>query len=35
MIFLDYKSSKPIYEQIIEQIKLNVMRQFLPYESLL
>ncbi len=29
MIFLDYKSSKPIYEQIIEQIKLNVMRQYL------
>lgn len=29
MILLDYKSSKPIYEQIIEQIKLNVMRQYL------
>lgn len=29
MIILDYKSNKPIYEQIIEQIKLNVMRQYL------
>lgn len=29
MILLDYKSSKPIYEQIIEQIKLNVMREYL------
>lgn len=29
MILLDYKSSKPIYEQIIEQVKLNVMRQYL------
>ncbi|MBQ4057995.1 MAG: GntR family transcriptional regulator [Lachnospiraceae bacterium] len=29
MILLDYKSSKPIYEQIIEQIKLNVMKQYL------
>ncbi|MBO5089266.1 MAG: GntR family transcriptional regulator [Lachnospiraceae bacterium] len=29
MIILDYKSSKPIYEQIIEQVKLNVMRQYL------
>lgn len=29
MIQLDYKSSKPIYEQIIEQVKLNVMKQYL------
>lgn len=29
MIILDYKSSKPIYEQIVEQIKLNVMKQYL------
>lgn len=29
MILLDYKSSKPIYEQIIEQVKLNVMKQYL------
>jgi len=29
MIILDYKSSKPIYEQITEQVKLNVMRQYL------
>lgn len=29
MILLDYKSSKPIYEQIVEQMKLNVMRQYL------
>lgn len=29
MVILDYKSSKPIYEQIIEQIKLNVMKQYL------
>ncbi len=29
MIILDYKSSKPIYEQIIEQVKLNVMKQYL------
>ncbi len=29
MIILDYKSSKPIYEQIIEQIKLNVMKEYL------
>lgn len=29
MILLDYKSSKPIYEQIIEQIKLNVMKEYL------
>lgn len=29
MIILDYKSNKPIYEQIIEQIKWNVMRRYL------
>ncbi|MGN0153470.1 MAG: GntR family transcriptional regulator [Lachnospiraceae bacterium] len=29
MIVLDYKSSKPIYEQIIEQIKFNVMKEYL------
>ncbi len=29
MIRLDYKSTKPIYEQIIEQMKWNVMRQYL------
>lgn len=29
MVVLDYKSSKPIYEQIIEQIKFNVMKQYL------
>ena len=29
MIVLDYKSSKPIYEQIIEQIKLHVMKEYL------
>ena len=29
MIQLDYKSSKPIYEQIIEQMKLNVMKKYL------
>lgn len=29
MVVLDYKSSKPIYEQIIEQIKLNVMKEYL------
>ncbi len=29
MIILDYKSSKPIYEQITEQVKLNVMRNYL------
>lgn len=29
MIILDYKSSKPIYEQITEQIKLNVMKKYL------
>lgn len=29
MISLDYKSSKPIYEQIIEQIKFHVMKKHL------
>ena len=29
MIQLDYKSSKPIYEQIIEQMKYNVMKKYL------
>lgn len=29
MIQLDYKSSKPIYEQIIEQMKYNVMKNYL------
>lgn len=29
MVVLDYKSSKPIYEQIMEQIKLNVMKGYL------
>lgn len=29
MILLDYKSSKPIYEQIIEQMKFNVMKKYL------
>lgn len=29
MIALDLKSSKPIYEQIIEQVKLNVMKGYL------
>lgn len=29
MVVLDYKSSKPIYEQIVEQIKINVMKQYL------
>lgn len=29
MIILDYKSNKPIYEQIIEQIKFNVMKGYL------
>lgn len=29
MVVLDYKSSKPIYEQIIEQIKFNVMKGYL------
>lgn len=29
MTILDYKSNKPIYEQIIEQIKFNVMKGYL------
>ena len=29
MIRLDYKSSTPIYEQIIEQLKFHVMKQYL------
>lgn len=29
MIVLDYKSSKPIYEQIIEQVKYHVMKGYL------
>lgn len=29
MIVLDYKSSKPIYEQIIEQIKFHIMKEYL------
>lgn len=29
MVQLDYKSSKPIYEQIVEQVKFNVMKQYL------
>lgn len=29
MVQLDYKSSVPIYEQIMEQVKLHVMRQHL------
>ena len=29
MIQLDYKSSKPIYEQIVEQMKFNVMKRYL------
>ncbi len=29
MIQMDYKSSKPIYEQIIEQMKFNVMKKYL------
>lgn len=35
MISLDFKSSKPIYEQIIEQIKFNVMKGYLkPGDSI-
>lgn len=35
MISLDLKSSKPIYEQIIEQIKFNVMKGYLkPGDSI-
>ncbi len=29
MVVLDYKSSKPIYEQIIEQVKYSVMKGYL------
>lgn len=29
MIVLDYKSNKPIYEQIVEQVKLHVMKKYL------
>lgn len=29
MIVLDYKSNKPIYEQIIEQMKFHVMKGYL------
>ncbi len=35
MIVLDYKSSKPIYEQIVEQIKIHVMKKHLkPADSI-
>lgn len=35
MIALDYKSSKPIYEQIIEQVKFHVMKEYLkPGDSI-
>lgn len=35
MISLDLKSSKPIYEQIIEQVKFNVMKgYFKPGDSI-
>lgn len=35
MIQLDYKSNKPIYEQIVEQVKLNVMKNYLsPGDSI-
>ena len=35
MIVLDYKSSKPIYEQIVEQIKFHVMKEYLkPGDSI-
>ena len=33
MIILDYKSSKPIYEQIVEQIKIHVMKEHLKPED--
>lgn len=29
MIAIDYKSSKPIYEQIVEQIKFHVIKEYL------
>lgn len=35
MISLDLKSSKPIYEQIVEQMKFNVMKGYLkPGDSI-
>lgn len=35
MITLDFKGSKPIYEQIIEQIKFHVMKEYLrPGDSI-
>lgn len=35
MIQLDYKSNKPIYEQIVEQVKFNVMKNYLnPGDSI-
>ncbi len=35
MVQLDYKSSRPIYEQIIEQMKYNVMKKYLnPGDSI-
>lgn len=35
MIILDYKNNKPIYEQIVEQIKLHVMKEHLkPGDSI-
>lgn len=35
MIILDYKSSKPIYEQIVEQVKIHVMKEHLkPADSI-
>ena len=35
MISLDLRSSKPIYEQIVEQMKLNVMKGYLkPGDSI-
>lgn len=33
MIILDYKSSKPIYEQIVEQVKIHVMKEHLKPED--
>lgn len=29
MIVLDFKSNKPIYEQIVEQVKFHVMKKYL------
>ncbi|MDE5864289.1 MAG: GntR family transcriptional regulator [Lachnospiraceae bacterium] len=35
MIQLDFKSNKPIYEQIVEQVKFNVMKNYLnPGDSI-